>query len=139
MRTGDVLVGPTDGPFWMASFPFGWAFDLTGSIDPSGFAGALLKGIVGFTPLMSWLQVTAWAIYLAVVMPRFAAIAWRSRKARMAAAAAKAAALATATADAGTSPPAASDVAPADQPTSLPDAAPADATASPAANALIHQ
>ena len=92
MRTGDVLVGPTDGPFWMASFPFGWAFDLTGSIDPSGFAGALLKGIVGFTPMMSWLQVTAWAIYLAAVLPRFAAGVRRSRAAQKAAVAARAAA-----------------------------------------------
>ena len=92
MRTGDVLVGPTDGPFWMASFPFGWAFDVTGSIDPSGFAGALLKGIVGFTPMMSWLQVTAWAIYLGVVLPRFIAVARRSRAQQKAAMAARAAA-----------------------------------------------
>lgn len=90
MRTGDVLVGPTDGPFWMASFPFGWAFDVTGSIDPSGFAGALLKGIVGFTPLMSWLQVTAWAIYLGAVLPRFLLGVRRSQAQRKAAAAAKA-------------------------------------------------
>lgn len=90
MRTGDVLTGPTDGPFWMASFPFGWAFDVTGSIDPSGFAGALLKGIIGFTPLMSWLQVTAWAVYLGVVLPRFLLGVRRSRAQRKAAAAAKA-------------------------------------------------
>lgn len=89
MRTGDVLVGPTDGPFWMASFPFGWAFDVTGSIDPSGFAGALLKGIVGFTPMMTWLQVVAWTLYLAIVLPRFVAGVLRNRSARRAAAAAK--------------------------------------------------
>lgn len=92
LRTGDVLVGPADGPFWMASFPFGWAFDLSGSIDPSGFAGALLKGTVGFVPQMSWLEVTAWAVYLGIVLPRFLAGVRRNRAARRAAAAAKAAA-----------------------------------------------
>lgn len=107
IRTGDVLVGPTDGPFWMASFPFGWAFDVSDSIDPTGFAGALLKGIVGFTPLMSWLQVTAWAIYLAIVMPRFAASALRSRAARKAAMAARAAAKASAASSVDVAPSAA--------------------------------
>jgi len=134
LRTGDVLVGPTDGPFWMASFPFGWAFDLTGSIDPGGFAGALLKGTIGFTPLMSWLQVTAWAIYLAVVMPRFLAGVRRNRAARLAAVAAKAAA-ATAAAE-----PAVRAGAP-DTANSAPEPVPGDATASApaAAPTLIHQ
>lgn len=79
-RTGEVLVGPLDGPFWMASFPFGWAFDVGATIDPSGFAATLLKGIVGFTPLMSWLQVTGWALYLLIVLPRFLAQTRASRR-----------------------------------------------------------
>ncbi len=71
LRTGEVLVGPTDGPFWMASFPFGWAFDLTDTIDPSGWVATFAKGTIGFAPLMSWLEVLAWATYLAVVVPLF--------------------------------------------------------------------
>lgn len=71
-RTGEVLVGFfTERPYWGAPFPFGWAFDLQGIIDPSGALAAFLKGTVGFTPLMSWLEVIAWFIYLVVVLPMF--------------------------------------------------------------------
>lgn len=71
-RTGEVLVGFfTDRPFWGAAYPFGWAFDLQHLISPDGVAAAFLKGTVGFTPRMSWLQLTAWAVYLLVVVPRF--------------------------------------------------------------------
>ena len=69
--TGDVLVGFTGEPFWGAAYPFGWAFNVEDAIDPAGFLGSLLKGTVGFTPLMSWLEVTAWALYLAIVFPAF--------------------------------------------------------------------
>ena len=57
---GAVLTG------WQA-FPFGWAFDVSAVIAPSGAMAALLQALVGFTPQMSWLQVIAWALYLAVV------------------------------------------------------------------------
>jgi high-affinity iron transporter len=80
LRTGDVLVGLTDGPFWMAAFPFGWAFDLSAVIDPTGIWATLAKGTVGFTPQMSWLEVTAWAIYLLIVFPKFIAAARRNRR-----------------------------------------------------------
>lgn len=70
-RTGEVLTGFASYPFWMAAYPFGWAFDLTDSLAPDGFAGALLKGTVGFVPQMTWLEVTAWAVYLLVVVPPF--------------------------------------------------------------------
>lgn len=72
-QTGDVLVGLTQGPFWMAAFPFGWAFDLSASIDPAGWLAALAKGTIGLTPQMSWLEVIAWITYLAIVLPQF----WR--------------------------------------------------------------
>lgn len=77
LRTGDVLVGLTDGPFWMAAFPFGWAFDLSATIDPSGWLATLVKGTIGLTPQMSWLEVMAWATYLAIVAPLFLARARR--------------------------------------------------------------
>lgn len=85
LRTGDVLVGPTDGPYWLASFPFGWAFDVSDSIDASGLLGAFLKGTVGFTPQMSWLAVVGWAIYLWTVLPRFLRRVRANRRSRDAA------------------------------------------------------
>lgn len=58
--TGAVAVG------WSA-FPFGWAFDVTGAIPPGSPLAAVLQATVGFMPQMSWLQVVAWVLYLAVV------------------------------------------------------------------------
>jgi len=54
-----------------AGFPFGWAFDLSGVIAPSGGLAALLQATVGFMPQMTWLQVLAWIVYVAVVVPLF--------------------------------------------------------------------
>lgn len=82
LRTGEVLVGLTDGPFWMAAYPFGWAFDVSASVDPSGLFATFLKGTVGFAPQMSWLEVTAWGIYLITVLPRFLARVRRNRAAQ---------------------------------------------------------
>lgn len=62
--TGAVAIG------W-AGFPFGWAFDLSGVIAPSGGLAALLQATVGFMPQMTWLQVIAWVVYVAVVVPLF--------------------------------------------------------------------
>ncbi|GAA3030176.1 iron uptake transporter permease EfeU [Microbacterium dextranolyticum] len=50
-----------------AAFPFGWAFDVSGAIPPGSPAAALLQATVGFMPQMSWLQVVAWTLYLAIV------------------------------------------------------------------------
>ncbi|MFV0453119.1 MAG: iron uptake transporter permease EfeU [Propioniciclava sp.] len=82
LRTGDVLVGLTDGPFWMASFPFGWAFDLSAAMDPAGVVAALLKGTVGFVPQMSWIEVLAWALYIGIVAPRFIRLTFFSHRRR---------------------------------------------------------
>lgn len=81
LRTGEVLVGLTDGPFWMAAFPFGWAFDLTGTIDPNGVIASLAKGTLGLTPLMTWVEVLAWATYLLWVLPKFLRLSRRNRRA----------------------------------------------------------
>lgn len=69
-RTGEVLTG-FDGPFWAAAYPFGWAFNVEDVIAPSGALAAFLKGIFGFVPLMSWLEVTAWTLYIGIVLPLF--------------------------------------------------------------------
>ncbi len=62
--TGTVAVG-------LGAFPFGWAFQVSHVIAPDGLLGALLKGTVGFTPEMTWLEVTVWALYLVVVGTAF--------------------------------------------------------------------
>ncbi|MFG6401164.1 iron uptake transporter permease EfeU [Microbacterium sp. P04] len=58
--TGAVATGA-------AGFPGGWSFDVSAAIPPSGPLAAILQATVGFMPRMSWLQVGAWVIYLAVV------------------------------------------------------------------------
>ncbi len=58
--TGRVAVG-------LAGFPFGWAFQVGDVIAPGGAIAALLKGTVGLTPEMTWLEVIAWALYLVVI------------------------------------------------------------------------
>lgn len=57
---GVVLTG------W-AAFPFGWAFDLSAVIPPDGVIAVLLQATIGFMPQMSWIQVLAWGLYLAIV------------------------------------------------------------------------
>lgn len=57
---GAVLVG-------LAGMPFGWAFDVTAAIRPDSALAVLLQATVGFMPRMSWIQVIAWVLYLAIV------------------------------------------------------------------------
>lgn len=47
------------------------AFDVSAVIPAASMVGVLLAGTVGFAPAMSWLEVGAWAAYLAVVVPLF--------------------------------------------------------------------
>lgn len=70
-RTGEVLTGFAGYPFWGAAYPFGWAFDVSDTVSPDGFLGSLLKGTVGFVPQMTWLEVTAWFLYVWAVIPPF--------------------------------------------------------------------
>lgn len=69
LQEARVLPGPfsADSGGWIA----GWAFQLSGSIDPSGLPAALLKGTVGFSPDMTRLEVIGWAVYVAVVMTAY--------------------------------------------------------------------
>lgn len=62
--TGAVAIG------W-AGFPFGWAFDVSAAVAPDSALAVLLQATTGFMPAMTWLQVIAWVIYIAVVVPLF--------------------------------------------------------------------
>jgi high-affinity iron transporter len=58
--TGAVAVG-------LGGLPFGWAFDITATMAPSGPLATVLQSTVGFMPQMSWLQVIAWVLYVLIV------------------------------------------------------------------------
>ncbi|KRA22415.1 high-affinity Fe2+/Pb2+ permease [Microbacterium sp. Root61] len=58
--TGAVAAG------WSA-FPFGWAFDITAALPPGEPLAVILQATVGFMPAMTWLQVIAWVLYIAIV------------------------------------------------------------------------
>ena len=117
-RTGEVLTGFATYPFWGAAYPFGWAFDLSDALAPDGFAAALLKGTVGFVPQMTWLEVTAWAVYVLAVVPPFA----RRVRSNLREAAARRASKAAVSHDSAAQPPAAQPRAAAPQTTSDPSA-----------------
>ncbi|MFJ9903173.1 iron uptake transporter permease EfeU [Streptomyces sp. NPDC101152] len=48
-----------------------YAVDLSGSVDASSWYSTLVQGVLNLTPTMTWLQVTAYVGYLAVVMTLF--------------------------------------------------------------------
>jgi high-affinity iron transporter len=72
--TGVVAIG-------LAGWPFGWAFDVTAQIPPGSPLAAVLQAAVGFMPQMTWLQVIAWVLYVAIVGAFFLRGARRGRRA----------------------------------------------------------
>jgi high-affinity iron transporter len=56
------------------------AFNVSAAIPPDSWYGTLLRGTIGFTPNMTWLQVGGWVAYVAVVMPVFLSISLRRGK-----------------------------------------------------------
>ncbi|MER6083897.1 iron uptake transporter permease EfeU [Streptomyces sp. NPDC001833] len=60
LQEGGVLPGDTV-----------YAFDLSAHIDAGSWYSTLLQGVLNVTPAMTWLQVTGYAGYLAVVMTLF--------------------------------------------------------------------
>lgn len=54
----------------------GWgtaAIDVSAAVPPSSWYGTLLAGILNFTPAPTWAQLTAWIVYLVVVLGLFLA------------------------------------------------------------------
>ncbi|GHI03803.1 iron permease [Streptomyces cellostaticus] len=60
LQEGGVLPGGT-----------AYAVDLSGSVDAGSWYSTLVQGVFNLTPTMTWLQVTAYVVYLAVVMTLF--------------------------------------------------------------------
>ncbi|MER7916105.1 MULTISPECIES: iron uptake transporter permease EfeU [unclassified Streptomyces] len=60
LQEGGVLPGKT-----------AYAVDLAGSIDAGSWYSTLVQGVFNLMPTMTWLQVTAYVAYLAVVMTLF--------------------------------------------------------------------
>lgn len=71
--TAGAPVDPTTGAVAVgaAGFPAGWAFDLSAVIAPGSPLAAALQATIGFMPQMTWLQVVAWSVYVAVVASLF--------------------------------------------------------------------
>lgn len=47
------------------------AFDVSATIEPSSWLGTLLKGVFNFSPATTWLEATAWVLYLVPTMAIF--------------------------------------------------------------------
>ena len=47
------------------------AFDVSDTIAPDGVLGTLLKGTLNFSPATTWLEATAWVLYVVPVMTLF--------------------------------------------------------------------
>jgi high-affinity iron transporter len=72
---GDLQdAGLLPGQHWIA-------FDLTAHVDPNSWWVTIITGVTELTPKMTVLQVTAWLVYLAVVIPAFVAAGRTARPA----------------------------------------------------------
>ena len=53
-----------------------WAFQLSGVFPADSPLAVLLKGTIGFAPDMTWLEVAAWALYLATTLTIYVRLAF---------------------------------------------------------------
>ena len=59
--------GTPDALAWM----WNWAFSVTNAIPPDSALAAVLKGTVGFSPEMTWLEIIAWVLYVSITLTFF--------------------------------------------------------------------
>lgn len=57
-----------------------YVLDLTGSIDPAGVLASLVRAFFNVVPAMTALEIIAWALYIAIVMPLFFWVIRRNKR-----------------------------------------------------------
>ncbi len=63
-----------------------YVLDLTGSVDPAGVLASLVRAFFNLVPAMTALEIIAWALYIAIVMPLFFWVIRRNKRPAVAAA-----------------------------------------------------
>ncbi len=63
-----------------------YVLDLTGSVDPAGLLVGLIRAFFNVVPAMTALEIVAWALYIAIVMPLFFWVIKRNKRPATAAA-----------------------------------------------------
>ena len=57
-----------------------YVLDLTGSVDPAGLVASLVRAFFNVVPAMTALEIIAWALYIAIVMPLFFWVIKRNKR-----------------------------------------------------------
>lgn len=57
-----------------------YVLDLTGSVDPAGVLASVVRAFFNVVPAMTALEIIAWALYIAIVMPLFFRVIRRNKR-----------------------------------------------------------